>query len=43
MDLLEGGSARKSRRRYRPKILTGSLKKRKQEVRLVAISKGLSL
>nr|XP_029538135.1 NACHT, LRR and PYD domains-containing protein 1-like isoform X1 [Oncorhynchus nerka]XP_029538136.1 NACHT, LRR and PYD domains-containing protein 1-like isoform X1 [Oncorhynchus nerka] len=31
LDLLKGGSARKRRRRYRPKILTGSLKKRKQE------------
>uniref|UniRef100_A0A8K9UVX3 Pyrin domain-containing protein n=1 Tax=Oncorhynchus mykiss TaxID=8022 RepID=A0A8K9UVX3_ONCMY len=31
LDLLEVGSARKRRRRYRPKILTGSLKKRKQE------------
>ncbi|XP_064821393.1 uncharacterized protein LOC135539438 isoform X2 [Oncorhynchus masou masou] len=31
LDLLEVGSARMRRRRYRPKILTGNLKKRKQE------------
>ncbi|XP_055762636.1 uncharacterized protein LOC129839319 isoform X2 [Salvelinus fontinalis] len=31
LDLLEVGSARKRRRRYRPKTLTGSLKKSKQE------------
>ncbi|XP_013986677.1 uncharacterized protein isoform X2 [Salmo salar] len=29
--LEEGGAARKRRKRYKPKILTGSLKKRKQE------------